>query len=143
MPTKKKEELVEEEDILEEEMDDEDIEEGEPSQSEFEEEAEAKAVPEKEEDLDLDEPASEPKPDAAAKEAFNMTADVPVQVVAVLGKKTVSVKELVGLKMGQVIDLARPVNETVDLVAGGKLVAKGELVDIDGKMGVRVTKLVR
>ncbi len=139
MATKKKEEIAEEEDILEEEMDEEDIEEGEPSQSEFEEEA----VPEKGGDIEFEEPAPEPKQDTAAKEAFNMTADVPVQVVAILGKKTISVKELVGFKMGQVIDLARPINETVDLVAGGKLVAKGELVDIDGKMGVRVTKLVR
>lgn len=130
MATKKKEEVAEEEDILEEEMDEEDIEEGElPGEG-------AEAAPEKEEDVEF-------KADMAAKEAFQMTADVPVQVVAVLGKKTISVKELVGFKMGQVIDLARPINETVDLVAGGKLVAKGELVDIDGKMGVRVTKLVR
>ncbi len=136
MPTKKKEEIVEEEDIMEEEME-EDIEEGELP------EEEAEAAVEKEEDLEFDEPASEPKQDLAVREAFQMTADVPVQVVAILGKKTISVKELVGFKMGQVIDLARPINETVDLVAGGKLVAKGELVDIDGKMGVRVTKLVR
>lgn len=81
--------------------------------------------------------------DEISQEAAKMTADVPVQVVAVLGKKTVSVKELVGLKLGQVIDLARPVSETVDLIAGGKLFAKGELVDIDGKLGVRVIKIVR
>jgi len=77
------------------------------------------------------------------KEAFQMTSDVPVQVVVVMGKKTISVKELAEMKLGQVVDLSRPVNEMVDIVAGGKLVAKGELVDIDGKMGVRVVKLVR
>jgi flagellar motor switch protein FliM len=81
--------------------------------------------------------------DEVGEESAKMTADVPVQVVAVLGKKTISVKELVSLKLGQVIDLARPVSETVDLIAGGKLFAKGELVDIDGKLGVRVIKIVR
>ncbi|OGQ49460.1 MAG: hypothetical protein A3I09_04275 [Deltaproteobacteria bacterium RIFCSPLOWO2_02_FULL_47_10] len=81
--------------------------------------------------------------DDVVKESVRMTGDVPVQVVAVLGKKTVSVKELIGFKMGQVIDLARPANEVVDLVAGGKLVAKGELVEIDGKLGVRIVKMIR
>ena len=77
------------------------------------------------------------------EEAVKMTADVPVQVVAVLGKKTISMKELINLKLGGVIDLARPVGEMVDLVASGKLIAKGELVDVDGKLGVRVVKMVR
>lgn len=80
---------------------------------------------------------------AVSKEALKMTGDVPVQVVAVMGKKTISMKELIGLKMGEVIDLDRPPNEVVDLVAGGKLIAKGELVDIDGKLGVKIVKMVR
>lgn len=79
----------------------------------------------------------------ALNEAARMTSDVPVQLVAVLGKKTISMKDLTELKIGKVIDLSRPVNEMVDIVAGGKLVAKGELVDIDGKLGVRIVKMVR
>lgn len=78
-----------------------------------------------------------------SSEAMKMTADVPVQVVVVLGKKTISMKDLIGMRMGQVIDLVRPANEIVDLVAGGKLIAKGELVDIDGKMGIRIVKMTR
>ena len=84
-----------------------------------------------------------PEIDSVAVESRRMTADVPLQLVAVLGKKTLSMKELLSLKMGQVLDLARPVNEQVDLVAGGKLFARGELVDIDGKLGVRIIKMVR
>lgn len=94
------------------------------------------------EETDLPEEAEE-LADPASQEALRMTADVPVQLIAVLGKKTISVKDLVGLKTGQVLDLARPVNEVVDLIAGGKLVAKGELVDIDGKLGVKVIKMIR
>ena len=92
-----------------------------------------------EEDLDQSLDAVSP----VQEEAVKMTADVPVQVVAVLGKKTISMKELINLKLGGVIDLARPVGEMVDLVASGKLIAKGELVDVDGKLGVRVVKMVR
>jgi flagellar motor switch protein FliM len=96
---------------------------------------------EKEKDeLEEDAPMKE---DDVAKETARMTSDVPVQVVAVMAKKTITVKELVSLKTGQVINLARPANEVVDLVAGGKLIAKGELVDIDGKLGVRIVKMVR
>ena len=86
-----------------------------------------------------------PKPPASPvkEEVVQMAADVPVQLVAVIGRTTVSVKDLMNYQMGQVIDLGRPPAETVDLVASGKLFARGELVDIDGKLGVRIVKLVK
>ncbi len=132
MPTKKVE-------LNEPELDDEEFKDDELAEEDVEaplgEEASA------EEEVAEEEPVEEF--DEVAREASRMTADVPVQVVAVMGKKTISMKELINMKMGQVIDLARPVNETIDLVAGGKMVAKGELVDIDGKLGVRIVKMVR
>lgn len=70
-----------------------------------------------------------------------LTADVPVQLVAVLGKKAISIKEILSLKKGQVLELNRFPNEAVDLVANGKVMAKGELVEIDGKLGVRIIKI--
>ena len=70
-----------------------------------------------------------------------LAADVAVQVVAVLGKKSVTVGDLVSLKKGEVVELNRFPNEAVDLVANGKLMAKGELVEIDGKLGVRIIKI--
>lgn len=88
---------------------------------------------------DLDSPGS-PHPTVDRK-VVNLTADIPVQVVAVLGKRNVTVKEIVGMKMGQVLELNRLPNEAIDLVANGKLIAKGELVEIDGRLGVRVLKI--
>lgn len=87
-------------------------------------------------------------PKASAPKKFDQAAldlapDVPVQVIAVMGKRGVSVKELMELRMGQVIDLKRPPNETVDIVVNGKLFARGELVEIDGKLGVRILKLAK
>ncbi len=73
--------------------------------------------------------------------AVAMASDTPVNVVAVLGKKTVTVQELLELKKGQVVELNRYPNEAIDLVANGKLFAKGELVEIDGKLGVRIIKI--
>ncbi len=75
------------------------------------------------------------------KKIVNLTSDIPVQIVAVLGKKTVTVKEVVSMKMGQVLELGKMPNEAIDLVANGKLIAKGELVEIDGRLGVRILKI--
>lgn len=88
-------------------------------------------------------PAPKAPEPSASDEALKMSADVPVQLVAVIGRTTVSVKDLMNYQMGQVVDLGRPPAETVDLVASGKLFARGELVDIDGKLGVRIVKIVK
>jgi len=82
-----------------------------------------------------------PAPKKFDQAALDLAPDVPVQVIAVMGKRAISVKELMELRMGQVIDLKRPPNETVDIVVNGKLFARGELVEIDGKLGVRILKL--
>lgn len=86
-----------------------------------------------------------PAPAAAAlgEKALGMTADIPIQVVAVLGKKSMTMHDLLQLELGQLIDLGQPVSTTVDLVANGKLVAKGELIDIDGQLGVKIIRMVR
>lgn len=90
-------------------------------------------------------PAGGPSDREAGLDAalFGMAADVPVQVVAVLGKRTLTMREALELTQGEVIDLGRPPHTVVDLVANGKLIAKGELVEIDGKLGVRIVKMVR
>ncbi len=82
-----------------------------------------------------------PAPGRSERQAAALTADVPVQVVAVMGKKTITVKDLISLKKGQVVELNRFPNEAIDLVANGKLMAKGELVEIDGKLGVQIIKI--
>jgi len=79
----------------------------------------------------------------AEDEVLKMTADVPVHLVAVIGRTTISVKDMMNFQLGHVIDLGRPPGETVDLVASGKLFARGELVDIDGKLGVRIVKIIK
>lgn len=154
MVTKKK--IIKEEDIFDEEVEAV-SEEGPPEEADPEgadEEMPAEEGVENEEaaedahedDLGAEDDADiidDPKVSMPSRDAYQMTADVPVQVVVVMGKKTISVRELADMKMGQVVDLSRPVNEMVDIIAGGKLIAKGELVDIDGKMGVRVVKMVR
>ncbi|MDO8527190.1 MAG: FliM/FliN family flagellar motor switch protein [Deltaproteobacteria bacterium] len=100
-------------------------------------------------ELDLEaKPAVTPKTSSGESEdvmdeAVAMSDDVPVRLVAVLGRKKIVLKDLLRLKVGQAIDFERPPNEFVDLVANGKLVARGELVEIDGKLGVRIIKMLK
>lgn len=77
------------------------------------------------------------------EEGVRLSDDVPVKLVCVLGNKKISLKDLLQFKAGKVINLDRAPNEIVDLTANGKLVARGELVDIDGKLGVRIIKLLK
>ncbi|MFH1653842.1 MAG: FliM/FliN family flagellar motor C-terminal domain-containing protein [Pseudomonadota bacterium] len=86
-----------------------------------------------------------PMEDESSKEniAFESSPDVAVQLVAVMGKRKLSLRDILDLKLGSVVDLKRPPNETVDLVANGKLIARGELVEIEGKLGVKILKIVR
>jgi type III secretion system YscQ/HrcQ family protein len=69
--------------------------------------------------------------------------DVTVAMVVELGRVTVSAADVVGLRAGQVIELSRQPGEPVDLVVDGKRVGKGELVEIDGELGVRILSLAK
>ncbi|MBU4484718.1 FliM/FliN family flagellar motor switch protein [bacterium] len=88
------------------------------------------------------EPPQPVKP-SASEDVLDFASDIPVQLVAVMGKKTSTMQDLMDLTVGEVVELSRPLNESVDLVANGKLIARGELVDIDGKMGVKIIKMVK
>lgn len=73
----------------------------------------------------------------------SLAKDVPVQLAAVLAKKTLGLGQILELRVGEVLELSRKPSDPIDLVANGKLVAKAELVMIDGQVGVRILKLMR
>ncbi len=86
-------------------------------------------------------PREEPASEGVDMKVVNLTSDIPVQIVAVLAKKSLTVKEVVALRKGEVMEFNRLPHEAIDLVANGKLIAKGELVEIDGRLGVRILKI--
>lgn len=86
--------------------------------------------------------ASMQNPQAFSQGVKNIVADMPVQVVAVLGKRSMSMKEVLNLKPGEILELKKLPQESIDLVANGKLLARGELVLIDGKVGVQVKQII-
>jgi type III secretion system YscQ/HrcQ family protein len=81
--------------------------------------------------------------DAPSTEAAGLLDDVTVAMVVELGRVMVSAADVMGLRAGQVIELSRAPGEPVDLVVDGKRIGKGELVEIDGELGVRILSLSR
>lgn len=77
-----------------------------------------------------------------SSEGTEMLGDVPLQICVELARVQVTAEEVVSLRIGQVFDLNRVPGEPVDLsVNGGKLIARGELVEVDGHLGVRIVSL--
>ena len=69
--------------------------------------------------------------------------DVPVQVSAVLGKATMRVSQLLKLGRGAVVELDRKVGEAIDIYMNNRLVARGEIVVVDERLGVTMTEIVK
>ena len=72
-----------------------------------------------------------------------MLDDVPIRLAVEIGERSMSVNQLSHLRVGQTIELNRNPSDLVNLRAGGDLVAQGELVNIEGQLGVRILKFMR
>lgn len=69
--------------------------------------------------------------------------DIPVQVSAVLGRTTMEVSQLLKLGRGAVVELDRKVGEAIDIYVNNRLVARGEVVVLEDKLGVTMTEIVK
>jgi flagellar motor switch protein FliM len=74
-------------------------------------------------------------------EGAEMLNDIPLQIAVEIGRVPVTADEIVALKVGHVFDLNRVAGEPLDLSVNGRIVARGELVEIDGNLGVRILTL--
>ena len=81
----------------------------------------------------------------AARIAADLEAvfDVPVQVSAVLGRSKMDVGELLKLGPGTVLELDRRVGEAIDIYVNNRLVARGEVVLVEDKLGVTMTEIIK
>jgi flagellar motor switch protein FliN/FliY len=69
--------------------------------------------------------------------------DVPVQVSAVLGRSKMNVGALLKLGPGSVLELDRRVGEAIDIYVNDRLVARGEVVLVEDKLGVTMTEIIK
>ena len=69
--------------------------------------------------------------------------DIPVQVSAVLGKSTLEVQKLLKLGRGAVVELDRKVGEAIDIYVNNRLVARGEVVVLEDRLGITMTEIIK
>ena len=69
--------------------------------------------------------------------------DVPVTVSAVLGKSGMEVSQLLKLGRGTVVELDRKVGEAIDIYVNDRLVARGEVVLVEDRLGVTMTEIIK
>jgi flagellar motor switch protein FliN/FliY len=73
---------------------------------------------------------------------IKMLLDVSMPVSVQLGHTTMSIRDLLNLKKGSVVELTRMAGESVDIFIGGKLLAKGEVTVVDDRLAIRVAQLL-
>lgn len=69
--------------------------------------------------------------------------DVPVTVSAVLGKSAMEVSQLLKLGKGTVVELDRKVGEAIDIYVNDRLVARGEVVLVEDRLGITMTEIIK
>jgi flagellar motor switch protein FliN/FliY len=99
-------------------------------------------------ELKLDEltpPAPAAANDGGVHSAADLAAvyDVPVNIQAVLGRSNMEVAALLRLTRGSVIELDRKVGEAIDIYVNNRLVARGEVVVVDERLGVTMTEIIK
>lgn len=104
-------------------------------------------------DVDLedltDEAKTAPVPEDDDQETERQAADleavydVPVLISAILGHTEVEVSELLKLDEGAVIELDRKVGEAIDIFVNNRLIARGEVVQVENKLGITMTEIIK
>ena len=84
----------------------------------------------------------DPVPGGAVPEQLDLVMDIPVTLSVELGRTKIQIRELLQLAQGSVVDLDRLAGEPMDVLVNGFLIARGEVVLVNDKFGIRLTDIV-
>jgi flagellar motor switch protein FliN/FliY len=73
---------------------------------------------------------------------FDLLAGVKLRISVEVGSASLTLSELLSLGKGSVVELDRDANALLDILANGTLIARGEVVSVEGRYGIRVTEVV-
>jgi flagellar motor switch protein FliN/FliY len=68
--------------------------------------------------------------------------DIPVELVVELGRKKMLLRDIAKLKTDDIVDLEQTMEAPLNIVVGDKLLARGELVKVNGRIGLRIIEMV-
>ena len=73
---------------------------------------------------------------------IDLILDIPLDISVELGKVKMPINKLLKLGHGSIVELTKPVGEPLDIYVNNKLIAKGEVVVLDDKFGIRVADII-
>lgn len=86
---------------------------------------------------DLDENAV-----ADAESNMEFILDIPLEITVELGRTRMLINDLLKLGQGSVIELSKPAGETLEILANQRMIARGEVVTVNDKYGIRLTEII-
>ena len=85
----------------------------------------------------------EAEDDDAIYHSTKFIEDVPLLIIAEIGRTQISVQKVLNLKKGNLLEFNKIVGEPMDVVVGGRLMARGEIVVVNERYGVRISEVTR
>ncbi len=101
------------------------------------EQAESEVKPAKLEEFDASEPIS-----AEERRKLDAILDIPVTITMEVGRSQISIRNLLQLNQGSVVELDRVAGEPLDVLVNGTLIVHGEVVVVNDKFGIRLTDVI-
>jgi flagellar motor switch protein FliN len=86
---------------------------------------------------DLNDPASDPH-----SANLDFILDIPLEITVQLGRTKMMIHDLLKLGQGSVIELSKPAGDTLEILANNRLIAKGDVVVLNDKYGIRLTEVI-
>lgn len=109
----------------------------------LDEQAEASAAADDAETVELEELTEEDSPiTGEEKRKLDAILDIPVTISMEVGRSNISIRNLLQLNQGSVVELDRVAGESLDVLVNGTLIAHGEVVVVNDKFGIRLTDVV-
>ncbi|MEW6994571.1 flagellar motor switch protein FliN [Colwelliaceae bacterium MEBiC 14330] len=109
----------------------------------LDEQAEARTAAENAEAVELEELTADDDPiSGEEKRKLDAILDIPVTISMEVGRSNISIRNLLQLNQGSVVELDRVAGESLDVLVNGTLIAHGEVVVVNDKFGIRLTDVV-
>ena len=74
---------------------------------------------------------------------LGVVSEIPLEVTCILGQSRMTINQVLKLAKGSVIELDKSVGESIDLMVNGRLIAKGEVVIVEDKIGITITEIIK
>jgi flagellar motor switch protein FliN/FliY len=91
---------------------------------------------------DVEDAVETQKDDLVGGRNYQLLADIPLRLSVEIGSTSLKLSELLDLQEGSVVELDRQAHELLDIMVNGRLIAKGEVVTVNNRFGIRIVEVI-